>query len=107
MNIFIARLPYSKYSSHLQVIDDIIGCTREVYKEVKSIRDLKVFFLVGGFAECTILRESLKEDFPGISVLKPREPGLAVLKGAVMFADNTAVITERRLSRSYGTEFSK
>ena len=66
-----------------------------------------MFFLVGGFADCSILRASLEKDFPHATVLKPREPGLAVLRGAVMFSNNTAIITERRMSRSYGIGRSK
>ena len=84
------------------MIDNIVNCTRKVYEEVESITKVKVFFVVGGFAECAQLNKSLEKEFPGVNVLKPREPGLAVLKGAVMFADDKSVITERRSSRSYG-----
>jgi hypothetical protein len=41
--------------------------------------------MVGGFSESTILQEHIKKGFPDKNLFIPKEAGLAVLKGAVIF----------------------
>ena len=53
-------------------------------------------------------RETLKKEFVGqLQVIRPANPSLAVLRGAVMFALNEEAIQSRVMGNTYGTSFSR
>ena len=72
--------------------------------QVKSVSGAKTILMVGGLSESKILYDNIKSSFPKLNVVVPVEPALSVLKGAVMFGYNPAVITERILNYTYGID---
>ncbi|CAC5393204.1 unnamed protein product [Mytilus coruscus] len=67
------------------------SCTN-IVQEIRNVlqrvppTSLKTFLLVGGFSECPIIQDAIKQAFPEVHILIPRDdPGLAVVKGAVLF----------------------
>ena len=73
--------------------------------ENSKLADLKYILLVGGFAECKILQEAIRQAFSGSAeVLVPHEAQLAIIKGAVLFGHNPVKIKSRIARYTYGTE---
>ncbi|XP_063413810.1 heat shock 70 kDa protein 12A-like isoform X2 [Mytilus trossulus] len=68
-------------------------------KELKGVNTLLV---VGGHSASTVLTDALKAKFPNIGMVIPKDPGLAVLKGAVMFGFDPGTITSRVARFTYG-----
>lgn len=58
--------------------------------------------LVGGFAECDLLKSTFKTSFPKTRIIAPDDPVLAVLKGAVLFGRNPHVLRARVCRYTYG-----
>eukprot|EP00105_Crassostrea_gigas_P038193 XP_019922341.1 PREDICTED: heat shock 70 kDa protein 12A-like [Crassostrea gigas] len=58
--------------------------------------------LVGGLAQADIIFKQFKEKFSGYKVIVPIDPVLAVLKGAVMFGQDTDIISSRITAHTYG-----
>ncbi|WAQ98267.1 HS12B-like protein, partial [Mya arenaria] len=58
--------------------------------------------LVGGYAESPMLQSEIKDAFRDKTVIIPDEPGLAVLKGAVLFGNDPLVVVSRIARCSYG-----
>ncbi|XP_052061588.1 heat shock 70 kDa protein 12A-like isoform X3 [Mytilus californianus] len=84
------------------------ACTN-IVKEIRSVlqrvptTSLKTFLLVGGFSECPIIQDAIKQAFPEVHILIPRDdPGLAVVKGAVLFGHKPDFITSRITRCTYG-----
>ena len=58
---------------------------------------------MGGFAESSLLQEEIRSAFSeSLMVVIPQGLGVAVLKGAVMYVLDPAVITTRRAKLTYG-----
>ncbi|XP_052078814.1 heat shock 70 kDa protein 12A-like [Mytilus californianus] len=68
----------------------------------KELRDVKTLLVVGGHSASTVLTEALKKKFPKIGMVIPKDPGLAVLKGAVLFGFEPGTITSRVARYTYG-----
>lgn len=60
--------------------------------------------LVGGFAESGILQKKFQEKYQKYRVIIPTDPGLAVLKGAVIFGHKSHIIKSRVCPHTYGVE---
>ncbi len=79
---------------------------RHIKREINSLlvsRSVKYAFLVGGFAQSTVLRDRLKLALePETQLIIAPSPHLAVLHGAALFGLNPEVIRMRRASRTYG-----
>lgn len=60
-----------------------------------------IILMVGGFSESPILQKYIHEHFK-CRVVIPRDAGLAVLKGAVLFGHNPRAIVARVTKYSYG-----
>nr|XP_019922341.2 heat shock 70 kDa protein 12A-like [Crassostrea gigas] len=58
--------------------------------------------LVGGFAQADIIVKQFEEKFSGYNIIIPTDPVLAVLKGAVMFGQDTDIISSRITAHTYG-----
>jgi hypothetical protein len=69
-------------------------------------------FLVGGFSECPLLRERVKEvlsraasaNLSARQVICPPNAGLSVLKGAVLYGVRPQVVTHRIMRKTYGVQ---
>jgi len=50
-----------------------------------AMNDVDTILLVGEFAECPLVQETMKKAFRGKKIVIPREPSRAVLRGAVLY----------------------
>lgn len=69
---------------------------------------VQTMLLVGGFANSSLLREELMNEFSHkYRVLIPCDAAIAVVQGAVLFGKNPDKITERVVSTTYGADASR
>ncbi|XP_041858641.1 heat shock 70 kDa protein 12A-like [Melanotaenia boesemani] len=81
-----------------------------LYRITKSVREIlqkdfniEYILLVGGYAESQILRRHISDEFmDDCQVLCPFRPQEAILKGAVDFGRNKAVVASRKSGFTYG-----
>lgn len=117
---FINALSTSKYANDISVRYDKLRIAASFFKTlfgetitniIKLITetleqtddpDVSYLLLVGGFSECTLIQEAVREKFPSCKVLVPEESGLAVLRGAVLFGHKPAYIASRQSRCTYG-----
>ncbi|XP_033743258.1 heat shock 70 kDa protein 12B-like [Pecten maximus] len=66
--------------------------------------DITMVVLVGGFSESSLIQANFQEMFPNKSIICPQDPGLAVLKGAVMYGFDPSLIQSRVMKYTYGIE---
>lgn len=98
------RLHYSLARGFFKpAIDSIVVHVRSVLKDPQS-KGVEAIVMVGGFSECLILQEAVRETFSDLQIIIPDEPGLAVLKGAVIFGHKPAAIKQRISKYTYGTD---
>ncbi|XP_053400356.1 heat shock 70 kDa protein 12A-like isoform X2 [Mercenaria mercenaria] len=71
-----------------------------------DVGDINTILVVGGFSECEIVQNAIKNEFKRKKVIFPPEPGLAVLKGAVLFGHNPGIIASRKARFTYGVRGS-
>ena len=65
--------------------------------------NLQYLFLVGGFAESTVLQQAICERFGSLlKVVIPHDMSLSILKGAVLFGLNPNLVCIRRSALTYG-----
>ena len=84
-------------------IDSVVKQVESLHKEYKA----NALFVVGGFAQCVILKEELKVKFPELLPVIPRMPGLAVIMGAVRYGPHPKAIASRRSHATYGVACSR
>lgn len=84
-------------------LDNIVKHTKTLLGKPEAA-GLKYMVLVGGFAESEYIREELPKAFgQKLHIFTPDEPWLAVMRGAVLFGQNPAVIQTRISKYTYGT----
>jgi len=82
-------------------IDKTVGHVREILAE-PAMKDVNTILLVGGFAECKLVQEAVKNAVGGRVVIVPEEAGLTVLKGAVLFGHKPQLVSSRCVKYTYG-----
>ncbi|KAL3871047.1 hypothetical protein ACJMK2_039070 [Sinanodonta woodiana] len=70
----------------------------------RVVGNLESIIMVGGYSECQLLQDAIRSNFPTMNVIIPTDPGLAVLKGAVIFGHDSTSICQRICKRTYGVE---
>lgn len=76
-------LPFSEFKTFFKiVIDNVTNYIEDIFanNDVGYIREI---FLVGGFSECSIIQNALRERFETCHFIFPKDARIAVLKGAV------------------------
>ena len=73
----------------------------------QDLTEVKTIVMVGGYSESLILQEFIKNTFSSKTVIVPKEAGLAVLKGAVLYGHDPSVIVERRCRFTFGFKTRK
>ncbi|CAC5400312.1 unnamed protein product [Mytilus coruscus] len=63
--------------------------------------------LVGGFSECKLVQQAVKDAFPQHTVIVPEDSDLAVMKGAVLFGHQPNIIAQRISQYTYGVSKKK
>lgn len=82
-----------------EVISEIITYIDVTFEETDSISTVVV---VGGFAECTLLKEKLQKRYSKLVI--PDKADMAVLKGAVMYGHDPCCVSMRKCQLTYGTK---
>lgn len=57
-----------------------------------NLSDVSTLLMVGGFSESPIVLDAIMKAFPDKKVIVPKEAGLAVLKGAVLFGHESDAV---------------
>lgn len=65
-----------------EICKQIVDYLKDLFM-VSALKDVSCILLVGGFAESLMLQTAIKEAFKNVII--PKEAGLAMLKGAVLF----------------------
>jgi hypothetical protein len=87
-------------------VSGIVKLLKNLLKR-KRLANVLTVLMVGGYSECQILQEEVKETVKEmcqdkVRVIVPPNSSLCVLRGAVAFGHNPAVITTRVARMSYG-----
>ena len=86
-------------------IADIVEHIKTVVQALRGRLTLSSICLVGGFANCELLFNAIKEKFGSkIDVSVPGAPEMAVLKGAVLFGHDPGFFKERICRYTIGTD---
>lgn len=83
----------------------IIKHVKELFQSPK-MKDVNNILMVGGFSESYILQTEIRNAFPNCQVIVPKEAGLAVLRGAVLFGLYPRVINSRVARFTYGVDMN-
>ncbi|XP_038070790.1 uncharacterized protein LOC119739788 [Patiria miniata] len=68
-----------------------------------ELKGVSYLFLAGGFAQSPLLQNQMRKKFASrLRVIIPRDVGLAILKGAVMFGLDPTAVRVRRSRLTYG-----
>jgi molecular chaperone DnaK (HSP70) len=107
-------LPHTNYAStvkfktgklrvHSQIFKDFFSDTLQgIIQHITDIMNsfqgepVSKILLVGGFSESPMVLSAIQELFPNKNVIAPADPGLAVLKGAVLFGHTPSMISSRK-----------
>ena len=79
-------------------IDNVVAHLQDLEDEYS----VEALFVVGGFAECPILKTELENQFPDLQLVIPDFPGVAVIKGAVRYGPEPKAIASRTSHATYG-----
>ena len=63
--------------------------------------------MVGGFSESRCLQREISRAFPNKYLVIPEDPGLAVVKGAVIYGHDPKAIVSRIARYTYGVEMAQ
>ncbi|XP_060064371.1 heat shock 70 kDa protein 12B-like [Ylistrum balloti] len=114
----------SKYRGNLTIVGDKLRVSADRAKELFKdpinhivthlktlLRDpnsigVKSILMVGGFSESLVLQDAIKTNFPNLRMIVPQDPGLAVLKGAVIFGHEPRAIKSRVCKYTYGVRMA-
>ncbi|XP_053398568.1 heat shock 70 kDa protein 12A-like [Mercenaria mercenaria] len=100
------RMDVAVYKNLFQgCCDKIINHIKDLMKK-PGVKGTNIFLLVGGFSESDLVSNAIKTAFPDVKVISPREAGLAVVKGAVIFGHTPVTITSRVSKYTYGINIS-
>lgn len=82
----------------------INGITSEIQTILKEHTDAPIqsIILVGGQAKSAFVNDSIQNTFPKQKIIIPEDPGLSVLKGAVLLGNKPHIIGGRIARYSYG-----
>ncbi|KAK3604536.1 hypothetical protein CHS0354_000358 [Potamilus streckersoni] len=89
-----------------QVTDKIVD---HVEKLLQKTPGVSMILLVGGFSESGFVQDVIRSKFQdklGLKVIVPREAGLSVLNGAVIFGWKPEIIEARVLRYTYGVKIT-
>lgn len=78
----------------------------EIFKNPK-LQNVNVILAVGGFSESEIIIDSISKSLPNMEIIVPKDPVLAVLKGAVVFGFEPCGVKSRISRYTYGIKVEK
>lgn len=87
------------------VVQKTVDAIKSLFKKLSN--NVNTMFLVGGFSQALPLRKAITQAFPDKRVLTPRDAELAIIKGAVMFAQTPDLLTTRVMAKTYGIDINE
>ena len=88
-------------------INNVTDALESLFQK-EELTDVDTLLAVGGFSESKILIDAIKEKLgPDIAVIVPNDPGLAVLRGAVLYGFEPEIITSRVSRYTYGVAMQR
>jgi hypothetical protein len=81
--------------------EGIIDHVKKLLSDPK-VRGTDIILMVGGFSESAVVQKAVRDAFPNCRVVIPRDAGLAVLKGAVLFGHDPSAVASRVAKFTYG-----
>ena len=87
----------------LEWYEPTISSTVELIRKLNNKHHVEALFVVGGFAKCKILHQRLEKEFPALHLVVPKDPGFAIIHGAVRYGPLKA-IASRTSYATYGIE---
>ncbi|KAH3713377.1 heat shock 70 kDa protein 12A-like [Dreissena polymorpha] len=98
------RLDYNIFRSFFKKsVDNIVSHVKYLLFEQETA-GVDTILMVGGFSESPLLTDTIQREFPRMKVIVPKDAGLAVMKGAVIFGHCPTLIKERVSKYTYGIE---
>eukprot|EP00752_Nemacystus_decipiens_P002183 g2078.t1 len=101
---FLVVLPSKLVTSFFApTIKDIEVCLRDL-KRQEPLADLRQVFLVGGFSSSPLIQAVARAELAGggCEVVLAERPGVAIVRGGVLFANNAETFSTRKARLSYG-----
>ncbi|KAK2840493.1 hypothetical protein Q5P01_014233 [Channa striata] len=88
--------------------DSLTGITNSLREILRKEVNIQLILLVGGYADSQILHQHIIDEFGHqCKVLCPIQAQEAIMKGAVMFGRNPAVVKTRKSAFTYGLSVSE
>ncbi|CAG2206557.1 unnamed protein product [Mytilus edulis] len=88
-----------------KTVENILALIQDIF-QMEIARSINQILLVGGFSNCVLVQEAVRREFSNCRVVIPFDPGLSVLKGAVLFGHKSDVISSRISRFTYGISFN-
>ncbi|XP_061188700.1 heat shock 70 kDa protein 12A-like [Saccostrea echinata] len=82
--------------------EQIVTHVRNILENQENENRISAILMVGGFSTSNIIVDAVKQAFPELRVVVPPEPGLAVVKGAVLCGHAPLTISSRVCKYTYG-----
>ncbi|XP_071124204.1 uncharacterized protein [Mytilus edulis] len=92
--------PFFDYS-----INNVLKVLEELFRK-PEITNINTLLAVGGDFESSVIIEAIEQKFPNLTVIVPKDPDLAVLKGAVMYGFEPYKITKKTTTYRF-TEYTQ
>ncbi|KAK3096817.1 hypothetical protein FSP39_003589 [Pinctada imbricata] len=86
-----------------ETVQNIVDHLKRMAEE-GTFEDANVMFMVGGFSSSRFIQEAVRDAFPDMTIIVPKNPVLAVLLGAVAHGFQPNTIDARVSSSHYGIE---
>ncbi|KAL4230277.1 hypothetical protein ACF0H5_010662 [Mactra antiquata] len=86
---------------------EMIGVIAKGFYDQQGDTKVSKILMVGGFCQSKILQKKIRALFPQLNIIIPEDASMAVVKGAVLFGFNPAMITSRVCKKTYGIKAYK
>ncbi|KAL4234528.1 hypothetical protein ACF0H5_006171 [Mactra antiquata] len=92
-----------------KVTDKIVAHMKKILDDTPQGKKVSLILMVGGFSESAFVQDVIKKEFhekKGRKVLIPRDAGICVVQGAVVYGKQPGNIASRILKVTYGAKLS-
>ncbi|KAL4230276.1 hypothetical protein ACF0H5_010661 [Mactra antiquata] len=86
---------------------EMIGVIAKGFYDQQGDTKVSKILMVGGFCQSKMLQKKIRALFPKLKMIIPEDASMAVVKGAVLFGFNPAMITSRVCKKTYGIKAYK